>query len=318
MNPINISNDNHIVRNRAALACLECRSRHLKCNGQRPTCDRCSLLDTTCQYTRSRRGGLTRAALAKRRSQIAPNRTTTTSSISPITSRSANETPLQQDHRVLQPATDGQQIAVPGKGAERVSCETGNLVRETNISQDGSITTYYQTFHRFHPIVLPRRDLQSAYASPEWYSRLEPVVQTIRLIGHVYASQQWPHAQSEDVERLIDGSPEDEPLLAQACLLYSIALFWQGFHTLSRRQMEKTLTLARTHKFYLKEFADQHAEDGPIWMESWRRTWWMIYVVDAYYVGTLGTAEFSFSDLTFTAELPCEDREYEAGVSSVL
>lgn len=305
MELVNNSESNHRVHHRAPLACLECRSRHLKCNGQRPTCNRCSVSGTACEYTRSRRGGLTRAALAKRRSQAASNRTPTTSCISPIASGSANATPLQQDHRILQPAADG-------------PCETDHPVKETNISQDRLVTTYYQTFHRFHPIVLPRRDLQSAYASPKWRSRLEPVVQTIRLIGHVYANQQWPQAQSEDVERLIDECPEDELLLAQACLLYSIALFWQGFHELSRRQMDKTLTIARIHKIYLKEFADQHAPDGPVWMESWRRTWWMIYAVDAYYVGTLGTAEFSFSDLTFTAELPCEDREYEAGVSPVL
>lgn len=299
-----LSNHNHRVHQRAPLACLECRSRHLKCNGQRPTCNRCSLSGTTCEYTRSRRGGLTRAALAKRRSQVA-SKTNTTSSVPTISRGSANATPLQQDHRVLQPAADGQY-------------ESHNPAEDPDISEDSLVTTYYQTFHRFHPIVLPRRDLQSAYASPKWHGRLEPVVQTIRLIGHVYANQQWPEAQSEDVERLIDGCPEDEPLLAQTCLLYSIALFWQGFHALSRRQMDKTLTLARIQKIYLKEFADHHAPDGPVWMESWRRTWWMIYAVDAYYVGTLGTADFSFSDLTFTAELPCEDCEYEAGVSPVL
>ena len=38
-------------------ACLECRSRHLKCGGQEPICDRCRKHSRTCTYVKSHRGG---------------------------------------------------------------------------------------------------------------------------------------------------------------------------------------------------------------------------------------------------------------------
>lgn len=38
-------------------ACLECRSRHLKCGGQEPICDRCRKHNRTCTYVKSHRGG---------------------------------------------------------------------------------------------------------------------------------------------------------------------------------------------------------------------------------------------------------------------
>lgn len=38
-------------------ACLECRSRHLKCGGQEPKCDRCNKHGRDCTYVKSHRGG---------------------------------------------------------------------------------------------------------------------------------------------------------------------------------------------------------------------------------------------------------------------
>lgn len=38
-------------------ACLECRSRHMKCGGQEPKCERCSKYNRDCQYVKSNRGG---------------------------------------------------------------------------------------------------------------------------------------------------------------------------------------------------------------------------------------------------------------------
>lgn len=38
-------------------ACLECRSRHMKCGGQEPKCERCVKYGRECQYVKSNRGG---------------------------------------------------------------------------------------------------------------------------------------------------------------------------------------------------------------------------------------------------------------------
>ena len=50
-------------------------------------------------------------------------------------------------------------------------------------------------------------------------------------------------------------------------------------------------------------------------MESWRRTWWMLYIVDAYYAGTLGTMNLKAFLVEATVDLPCEEDVYESGVS---
>ncbi|KAF2648095.1 hypothetical protein K491DRAFT_550174, partial [Lophiostoma macrostomum CBS 122681] len=48
-------------------ACIQCRSRHVKCDSTQPVCTRCRRDGKDCTYTKSRRGGLDKAALARRR-----------------------------------------------------------------------------------------------------------------------------------------------------------------------------------------------------------------------------------------------------------
>jgi hypothetical protein len=42
----------------------------------------------------------------------------------------------------------------------------------------------------------------------------------------------------------------------------------------------------------------------------------MLYIVCGYFAGTLGTLDFAILDVETTVELPCEEAEYEMGVST--
>jgi hypothetical protein len=55
---------------RVIVACVQCRSRHVKCDATQPICNRCKKDDKECVYTKSRRGGLDKAALARRRARL--------------------------------------------------------------------------------------------------------------------------------------------------------------------------------------------------------------------------------------------------------
>ncbi|GMM30104.1 hypothetical protein DAMA08_028490 [Martiniozyma asiatica (nom. inval.)] len=47
-------------------ACLECRSRHMKCDGQEPKCDRCVKYGRDCTYVKSNRGGSRKKGVTKK------------------------------------------------------------------------------------------------------------------------------------------------------------------------------------------------------------------------------------------------------------
>lgn len=64
-----------------------------------------------------------------------------------------------------------------------------------------------------------------------------------------------------------------------------------------------------------RRFATENSEGDPILAESWRRTWWQLYLTDALiessnHATTFGTSQ---REVSATVELPCEEAEYNSG-----
>lgn len=91
--------------------------------------------------------------------------------------------------------------------------------------------------------------------------------------------------------------------MVQCRLLYSMALFWQDQKLDSQKEMATATKVAIDIQMVRFEFAGLHGADDPVLRESWRRTWWMLYIVDAYYAGTLGTINFTVVDTAATVGL---------------
>ena len=64
-----------------------------------------------------------------------------------------------------------------------------------------------------------------------------------------------------------------------------------------------------------REFASMHGDGWPSLEESWRRTWWEMFVVDGMIAGVHQKSFFPMKDVTADVQLPCEEHEYMSGVS---
>lgn len=301
---------------RSSLACLPCRSRHLKCDGRRPRCGRCIEVEKDCDYAQSRRGGLDRAALAERRKRLAAAE----AQAAGVPPGSAPD----QDTRILVniPETlcdvpwDG-----PGLGFARPESDTSPSTAASSdadsndIRKDKLVGLYYSNFHNLHPFVPPRKYLITLCQDEGRWPSWKPLVATLRLVGHLYSSHEWSSARKADVLRCLSDAPRPGPILVQARLLFSMVLFWHGFMSEAKREMDMAAQGALEIGMFRREFAADHADGDPVLQESWRRTWWMLYITDAYYAGTLGTSDLAVGDVEATVDLPCEESEYEAGVS---
>lgn len=104
--------------------------------------------------------------------------------------------------------------------------------------------------------------------------------------------------------------------MVQCRTLYSIALFWNNYKDESKREMDAAVRLGLDLQMFRQDFAEKHGSQDAVLTECWRRTWWTLYMVDAFYAGTLGTMNFATVDVVATVDLPCEEWEYEQGVSS--
>ncbi|KAE8370385.1 hypothetical protein BDV27DRAFT_170071 [Aspergillus caelatus] len=300
---------------RSSLACLPCRSRHSKCDGKRPCCTRCAETGQECTYARSRRGGLDRAALADRRRRLAAGER-----ISPAPDSSGQRyTTIQQvqEHPAPLMVEDlhnepSERIRI-GDVILGISLPGTSIVHLGGIKEDPLINAYYEKFHGCHPFLLPQKHLTRLYEDPHRQPSFTPLLAVMRLIGHIYTSREWSMSLRDHIDAcFLQASPSD-PVMVQCRLLLSMALFWHDYKDAAKLEMDAATSLAVDLKMFLSDFAASHGRDDPVLRECWRRTWWMLYIIDAYYTGTLGTMNFRVANITATVELPCEELEYESG-----
>lgn len=301
---------------RSSLACLPCRSRHVKCDGKRPCCGRCTEVRNQCSYAQSRRGGLDRAALTERRKRMASavcNEPVNQSSLQQAMAvhPEGGTTPLLPDDVRHEPNA----IDVDHGDGNTDSVSRERVVRLGTIANDALIDSYYKNFHICHPFVLPRNHLTKLYQDPSRQDNLAPLVATLRLIGNIYNAREWSIPLRDSVEASMSMLSPSDPILVQCRILYSVALFWFDHKADAKSQMDEAARLAINLQMFRAEFAASQGLDHPVLRESWRRTWWMLYIFDAYYAGTLGTMNLRVMDIEVTVELPCDEADYQSGVS---
>lgn len=187
-----------------------------------------------------------------------------------------------------------------------------------DIETDSLVTSYYRSFHKFHPFVLPRKSLIRLHKEATRQLDLAPLIAVMRLVGHIYAAQELSAQLRDHAEACIRQTPTTNPVLVQCRLLYSIVLFWHNYKAEANCEIRTAVKLAVDLKMFRGEFAGEHGAGDPVLMESWRRTWWMLYIVDAYYAGTLGTMNLAVVDIDANVDLPCEEWEYELEVCAAM
>ncbi|KAH8423225.1 putative C6 transcription factor [Aspergillus melleus] len=302
---------------RLSLACSPCRSRHMKCDGKRPQCDRCSEAGKQCIYPQSRRGGLNRAALAERRKRLAaaeagayPVNDTDSQGAAPLgqpQERPASHRQMDSHH---EPVTLDFN---PGADTNEIFLREASPINSYDIENDPLIDSYYKNFHICHPFILPQKHLKRLYEDPSRQQSFAPLVATLRFLGNIYKAREWSIPLKECLEASVSQAPASDPIIVQCRLLYSIALFWHDLNGDCQLQMDMATKLAVDLQMFRHEFAAAQGADDLVLKESWRRTWWMLYIVDAYYAGTLGTTNLRVVDIDATAELPCDELDYESG-----
>lgn len=305
---------------RASLACVPCRQRHVKCDAKRPVCDRCAAEDKTCHFLNSRRGGLTRSALAERRRTFENQRRDSQAGGIGRSAPSESEHGPQDEDAGIQVTTDEGYISRSAATSSSTLLDPGStsiqdlLDQDWNASGDHYIDLYYKHFHRCHPCALPRRHLDKMLEHPSNHPRLELLLSVMQSIGSLYApSNQRRHERI--ASRISTGiDPVQDAFSVQCLLLNSIALYWCGEEESSREEMDLAIRIALSISMQSFTFATAHGLGNPVLEESWRRTWWQVCIVDSYYAAMIHHTSPLMCRPDITTELPCEELEYEAGV----
>ncbi|KAI1822681.1 N-terminal binuclear Zn cluster-containing/DNA binding domain-containing protein [Xylaria intraflava] len=315
-------------------ACLACRSKHLKCDGSNP-CSRCMTSSSECVYVASRRG------YKGPRKGSAANPNKRHASDSPP-SMDGDNCPMLMGARV---GTSGPPPALtsfnPGMNmADPLSPFVGTPV--TNILQlysapygananananaalvssnaavpkksipEQCIDAFYFYFYPGHPAVLPKTHIMRLAKE----RNLQALLSAMRWVGALYI-EIGPSRGTfyDETMRLLEApdTPKDG-FLVQAMIITIIGLDGCRQNEKAREILFKAERIAVEIGLYTRGYATTHGYGNPRLEESWRRTWWDLYVVDGMIAGVHRQSNFLLYDIMIDAGLPCEEHEYLSG-----
>ncbi|WZH40452.1 C6 transcription factor [Fusarium acuminatum] len=266
------------AKQRASLACVPCRSKHVKCDGLLPQCTRCKEEGKTCRYVNSRRGFRD----TKKRSMMKDGTSMTDQD--------------DMTESTPSPSLAGSDISVP------------QIRTHTAPSPKQHIDLYYDHFHVAHPWLPPRETLDHYWRTNQ--DDLQFLMATVRYIGSLYSEPRGNAILWQQADHM---SRQSLPLTVwsvQALLSLSIATFGErgAYASMFTQALQLALRLELQHKRTADGYTD------PVLGESCRRTYWGLYV----YESLLNIPSSSFHSLVYPldtnagTELPCEEWEYHA------
>ncbi|KAI0882136.1 uncharacterized protein GGS22DRAFT_170304 [Annulohypoxylon maeteangense] len=278
---------------RVSLACVQCRSKHVKCDATLPACNRCQQEDKPCFYAKSRRG----IRDPKKRSLIS-DKPPATSAGSFLPTNFSSGSPSVQSLSLHDLPTGWSVNSAPSAASSSKN------------EKDLLIDLFYNHFHPSHPCLPPKRFFGNhVEADPDSYHFLLSV---INFCGSLYSDS----IPSDDLrEAAFSAACASLPFTVQSVqglLILSIAAFGEMKFEHHTGWANRAATIAVELGMNQKTFADRTTDS--VLAESYRRTWWCLTFQDSTrHLGDVGST-LSITDVDSDVDLPCEEWEYDSGI----
>ena len=288
----------------------------MKCDSVEPVCTRCQLYNKPCIYTKSRRGGSHKAPAPTAEPKTTPQTQTPGSGSGP---RSANRTPSTDidaendntSNRSWEPLSNplSNPLTFPEFSPTFSPLEARSKSQEIDL-----LASYYEFFNNAHPVVLPKRHFQARLRSNP--SSLEYLLPVMRYIGSVYHPEipSAPYLQLAECALSSSTLPIDG-FSVQALTLFALARHCSDEYAIAEKYVDRAIDIALALGMNRQEWAEHNADGDAVLMESWRRTWWLLFTVDGLFATISHYCTHRLQNVEMDVDLPCEDAEYESGVS---
>lgn len=174
--------------------------------------------------------------------------------------------------------------------------------------------SFYYHFHASHPFVLPKPFLLQISKEPS----LNPVTAAMRWVGSIFIDVATPVRErmfNEAFSLIYAPGRSKDGFLVQAMMLLIVGLDGSCQQDKARGILNDVEALALEIRLNTREFATTHGRGIAVLEESWRRTWWDLFVIDGMVAGVHRVTNFLLFDVPAGAALPCEEDQYLTAVS---
>lgn len=207
---------------------------------------------------------------------------------------------------------EGQTVA-RGSGTDSTRNARGSNVLRPVPLPERCIDSFYHNFFAAHPFVLPKQNLLTTPLQPS----IETLLAAIRWVGSLFlpeAAAVRRELYDTVYQRIYAADTTSDGYLVQAMLLLIVALDGGCEQDKARQLLGDVETIAIQIGLHTKNFSVVNGRGIPILEESWRRTWWDLFIVDGMIAGVHRVTNFLLFDIPTDVPLPCEEHQYLSGV----
>lgn len=199
--------------------------------------------------------------------------------------------------------------------------EIANSITATNLSPELVctswqaplfISSFFEIFHPCHPFLLPRAQFLALLRSRP----IPHVVLAMQYAGSFYHPSASNELAREALANALAQIQTKDGYYVQAMLLMVLGLQSAGHVEQANAMVCSAAELAIQLGMNKREYAWIHGNGSSQMEESWRRTWWELYVVYGCLAG-MNYISFRLSDVETDCLLPSEEDEYFSGVSHI-
>ncbi|KAF1973634.1 hypothetical protein BU23DRAFT_553942 [Bimuria novae-zelandiae CBS 107.79] len=311
------------ARTSVAVACVPCRSRHLKCDGG-VRCSRCRADGVDCTYIKSRRGWKGKrkkpgedsaTPVPGREGTTLPSGTVLNTILTPTSVQTLSpELAFSHELALANPLSNSPiSLVTPPTPSAPAQVNLNGTQRLNKFGQLGPptpIQAFYHYFHNSHPFCLPQPQLIQLFKQ-----RRAPLLEyAVQYIGSCFLAEVPTDMYKEALNRTIDSGqfPRDGFSL-QALILYSIGLHCQNEVPKSAQIFHLVQSMVLELGMNRMDYAIIHGNNDRVLEECWRRTWWSSYTVNGMLTAVNPGVQFRLKDVATDVPLPCEDHYYYSG-----
>jgi hypothetical protein len=205
----------------------------------------------------------------------------------------------EQDKELIRSYYNGAANPTAGKHSEARSSGAGGDI-------DALIDIYFANFNNGHPFLIPRmlHRMKPAFLSPQ----LKTVMQFVA--SHFVPGFSQRNLRNEAEIITSDRIPKDGHKV-QGLMLFGMSLYARLEQQPALAVVNQAIDLALDLGMNCNSFSLKHGMDNPIIEESWRRTWWDLYMMDGI-LASLNSVQhpFRLQHVQTDVPLPCEELDY--------
>jgi hypothetical protein len=177
------------------------------------------------------------------------------------------------------------------------------------------LDSFYYHFYGGHPFVLPAEYFYAFKQNGGLH--LDVVSSAMKYAGSLYIDVGPARAMYLDEALRLAYQPNTikDGFLVQALLVLIVTLDGSCQQDRARQLLVDAERIALEIGLNTRQFAAANGLNNPVLEESWRRTWWDLWICDGMVAGVHRVTNFALFDMPSDVGLPCDELQYRAGVS---